>query len=411
MVVSTVISCASPLHAEPNTPSPEITPFDAVQKGNRLYTSGDYQQALQTYESAQPTEPDAPILIYNRANSHYRLEQFDRALELYSQVSAQSKDISLVTKAKFNLGNAHYSKALSMLETPADNPPELQSVLDELVAAVKYYRQVLDLNPDDPDATRNLAVTRLRMKDILDRIKQQAEQQQRQQQNQELAEKIKKLLERQIETLKQTAALPPDVPPGPTTEAAQLQAECAKLSPQQQQLSDDTAAVRDEVDQMLDQTPPPPANPDPCTVDPAQMDRMAKQTVSTELTNATQSQDNAVDRLDSLEVTPAIESEAAAAEHLKRALEALGQPQQQDQPQQSDQDQQQQDEQSQQDQQSEQPQDSQDQQDQPQPDEAEQQAAQIPDTTAQEILDKEKERNEQRRAIQLRGYQTVEKDW
>ena len=36
---------ASLLHAEPNTPGPELTPFGAVQKGNRLYACGQDQKA------------------------------------------------------------------------------------------------------------------------------------------------------------------------------------------------------------------------------------------------------------------------------------------------------------------------------------------------------------------------------
>ena len=415
IITSLIILCSCRLYAEPNAPSVELTAYRAVQKGNRLYSSGDYQQAVQAYESAQPTETDAPILLYNRANALYRLNDFDRAADLYGQVSAQSKDMSLVTKAKFNLGNTHYRRALNLLNAQGQESPDLQKTLDQLVAAVTYFRQALDINPDDTDAAHNLAVVRLTMKDILDRIKKQAEQQERQEQNRELAEKIKKLLERQIEILQQTVAVPQDIPPGPTVEATEVQGECAKLSPRQQQLGQDTAAVRDEVNEMIEQAPPPQANPDPCTVDPAQTDRMIKQIVANELTNATQNQDNAVERLDRQEVAPAIEAETTAAEHLQRALEALGQPQQDQEQDDQQQDESQEDQQSQED--SQQDQEQPDQQ-KPQSDQQEQQPEQqppqnveMPDTTAQDILDKEKEREEQRRAIQSRGYEPVEKDW
>ena len=387
----------------------------AVEKGNVSYAKGNYDDALRQYQQPQMDDPNRPTILYNRANCSYKLEQFDTAIDYYRQASAESKDMQLVAKAKYNLGNSYFQRALKH-----KTDTNLQDTLEELATAVRYYRETLKINPQDQDARHNIAVARLTMKDILDAIKKQQEKQEQQQKQEDLAEKIKKLLERQVQTLQKTAALN-QVDPDPNVPADAKQRFLEQITGEQAQLKDDTLAVGEEAQQNLSQlnqqqtgagaaapTSPPGSGP-PDEKLGAQQEAM--ETVVTELTGAIDEQGNAIEQLEDHQLPPAGRAEMAAAQHLKNALDALSDPNQPQQ-QQGDQqqDQQGEDQQEKKDQQQDQT-GRQDQSPQEQPDQQPDQQAAPPDTTAQAILDKEKQRREQQRKVRLRGYQPVDRDW
>ncbi|MCK5269271.1 MAG: tetratricopeptide repeat protein [Sedimentisphaerales bacterium] len=150
-----------------------------VRQGNQLYRQQNYQKALQQYDQAQPEGSNNPSLQYNRANCLYKLEDYAESINLYREVSAQAKDTQLVVRAKYNMGNCHFQQGIKQRDT---NP---QKALEELTDAVKNYRESLDMNPQDDEARRNIAVTRLVMKDIMDQIKKDQEKQKQQQQDKE----------------------------------------------------------------------------------------------------------------------------------------------------------------------------------------------------------------------------------
>jgi Ca-activated chloride channel homolog len=150
---------------------------ELARQGNQLYRQQNYQKALQQYEQAQPEGSSNPVLQYNRANCLYKLEDYAESINLYREVSAQAKDMQLVAKAKYNLGNCHFQQGIKQRD---ENP---QKALEELAGAVKNYRESLDMNPKDAEARRNIAVTRLVMKDIMDQIKKDQEKQKQQQQD------------------------------------------------------------------------------------------------------------------------------------------------------------------------------------------------------------------------------------
>lgn len=150
---------------------------ELVRQGNLLYRQQNYQKALRQYDQAKSEGSDNPSLQYNRANCFYKLEDYTRSINLYREVSANAKDMQLAVRAKYNLGNCHFQQGVKQRDA---NP---QKALEELASAVKNYRESLDMNPRDTEAQRNIAVTRLVMKDIMDQIKKEREKQKQQQQD------------------------------------------------------------------------------------------------------------------------------------------------------------------------------------------------------------------------------------
>ena len=388
----------------------------SIEKGNQLFREGQFQLALEQYEQAQPEMPDAPVLLYNRANCFYKLEDYDQALNLYQQVSAESKDMRLVARSKYNLGNCHFQQGLKQRD---GNP---KKAMEELTTAVSFYRQGLDIKPQDEDARHNIAVARLIMKDILDQIKKQQEEEKKQNQAQQLAEKIKELLKRQVELLQKTTQNNKD-PNEPDLSPEKNAGIFTQLADDQQKLKVDTAATQEESKQLLDQAqsqaqaqaqtptpqPPPAGGAGQPSVDQVQQMKQIMETVTGELAEAVKHQETAVEHLNNIQPPPAGQAQEKAAQALIRALEAFPQKPPQEQQQQQDKQDQQQDQQEQQQQQDNQEQQQDQQEQQQQEQESKQEPA--PDTTAQEIIDQEKQRKQQEKKVRRGGYQSVDKDW
>ncbi len=109
---------------------------EAIEVGNKAFSAGMYEPALNAYEIAQESLPERSEPVYNTANTLYRQQRFREAIELYDQILARP-DLKLSDWTTFNVGNALYG---------ADQPEQ----------AVEMYKQALRNNPDDFDAKHNL---------------------------------------------------------------------------------------------------------------------------------------------------------------------------------------------------------------------------------------------------------------
>jgi Ca-activated chloride channel family protein len=163
---------------------------DLVRQGNGLYKKGNFNEALNLYDRALVDKPQAPEPKFNKANSFYNLDDLAKAIDLYKEVAAEAKDMKLVTKAKYNMGNCYFQQGSKQKDS------NLQKALDDLKTSISYWRQVLDIEPENQKAARNIEVARLMIKDILDQLNKQkdpnqpqdpnqSQQQQQQQQNQQ----------------------------------------------------------------------------------------------------------------------------------------------------------------------------------------------------------------------------------
>jgi Ca-activated chloride channel family protein len=147
---------------------------EMIRQGNQLFADGQYTQAINKYNEAMVEQPEAVEPKFNKANGYYRLDDLGEAIDLYQEVAAESKDMALVTKAKYNLGNCFFQRGSKQRDS------DLQKALEDMEMSITYWRQVLDIDPKNEKAARNIEVARLTIKDIVDQLKKQQEQQKQQ---------------------------------------------------------------------------------------------------------------------------------------------------------------------------------------------------------------------------------------
>jgi len=150
-----------------------------LREGNKLFAQGNYNEAINKYDQALIEKPDALEPKFNKADSFFRLDDIEKALDLYREVSAESKDMKLVAKAKYNLGNCYFQQGSKQKDS------NLQKALEDLRTSIDYWRQVLDIEPNNEKAAKNIEVARLIIKDIIDQLNKQKQQQKQDQQKQQ----------------------------------------------------------------------------------------------------------------------------------------------------------------------------------------------------------------------------------
>ena len=147
---------------------------EALRRGNRLFGDSKYTDAINKYNEALVEQPQALEPKFNKADGYYRMDDLGPAMDLYQEVAAGSKDMALVAKAKYNLGNCLFQRGSKQRDS------DLQKAVDDMKTSITYWRQVLDINPKNEKAARNIEVARLTIKDIMDQLKKQQEQQKQQ---------------------------------------------------------------------------------------------------------------------------------------------------------------------------------------------------------------------------------------
>jgi Ca-activated chloride channel family protein len=163
-----------------------------VREANKLYRQGQFKEAADGYDRALTESPEIIEPRFNKADSYFRLDDLQQAIDLYKAVAAESRDMQLVEKAKYNLGNCFFKQGSKLKDS------DLQKALENMQSAIGSWRQVLDTNPASEKAAKNIEVARLTIKDIIDQInKQKQQQEQQQQQQKQTQEDLKQLLEKQ----------------------------------------------------------------------------------------------------------------------------------------------------------------------------------------------------------------------
>ncbi|MGA2071620.1 MAG: hypothetical protein ABSG97_09750 [Sedimentisphaerales bacterium] len=355
----------------------------AVREANKLYKQGQFKQAADGYDRAMTESPEAIEPRFNKADSFYRLDDLQQAIDLYKAVAAESKDMQLVEKAKYNLGNCFFKQGTKLKDS------DLQKALENMQTAIGSWRQVLDINPANEKAAKNIEVARLTIKDIIDQInKQKQEQQKQQQQQKQTQEDLKQLLEQQKALADKTQQTKQKADSNSISQE-QAKQDYKDIAKQQSDLKDKTEQAMDKIQQQQD-----PNNPDP-----------KQQQAGQNLKNAADKQKDAAEKLNNSDAAGGKQSQDKAAEEIEKALKSLSEQQNQQQQQKRNEQQSNWQQGQQEPSQPQEPNQAQQQQEQ-----QEQQAA-APDTTAEEILDKEQKQKEQRQMMQSPGFQNVDKDW
>lgn len=167
-----------------------------INDGNKLFAAGDYAGALEKYMKAREAEPANPLLFYNIGTCQYKLGNFEEAKkELESAVRMPDK--KMAAKAAYNLANTHFRMG------------EKSSEGSERIAAwresVAYLKKAIDLDNKFENAKRNVEIVQRKLKEELDKQKENKDPNQDQDNDQKqppLSEKAKEALARALQLSK-----------------------------------------------------------------------------------------------------------------------------------------------------------------------------------------------------------------
>jgi len=120
--------------------------FGGIERGNRLYRGGQYEEAVEAYRAALGTRSDGPVLRYNLGTALLRLGRYAEAEE-YLRGALAEVDADTRGVVQYNLGQRFLEEARS-----TDDPAASAALYD---SAVEAYRHALRQHPGDVDAKWN----------------------------------------------------------------------------------------------------------------------------------------------------------------------------------------------------------------------------------------------------------------
>jgi len=352
-----------------------------VKEGNNAYTKGEYDSAVTAYDDALKDAPDSPYVCFNKGAALYKKGDYEGASEAFEKAALNSREQQLEAKSKFNLGNSAYKEA------EAQKEKDLQKALEGCSKSVSYYQEALDLDPDLKEAAENMEMVRLVMKNLLDEMQKQKEADQKDQEKKEqAAEKLKELIKEQETALEKNKNIEKE-----RAENGDSKTSDKKIG----ELADEQKAIRDKTEALSKEWP-----------DGEGQDNASDEVpVSKHLENAVKEQEAAYGNLGQKNTKEAANNQEDAIKELKEALDSR-QKESNNGTGQNDKDQQD----KQQGQQQQEPYSDEAKKDGGDQTQEQVSAAELSDD-AQDILNDEKENKEQRRAMIIRGYKEVDKDW
>jgi len=274
---------------------------DLVNRGNGLYSAGDYDQALEAYDKALAEQPDAGEVFFNKGNVFFQKGEYDKAREAYQAAALHTKDPTLEASAHYNRGNAVFAEGRRELET---NP---RKALTQWGQSVQHYQEALRIDPQFKEAARNIEVVRLALKDLADRIK-KAEEAAREQQKQreEMQKELDEVIREQESEIKQNDALQQKAA---QTSEESVSGEAQELASDQEKTREKTGTIADKLKELQARNQQSPQQADP-----------AASAAEERLEKAREAQRSAVEKLEKTELGEARKDQEEALEHLKEAL-------------------------------------------------------------------------------------------
>ena len=148
---------------------------DQIEKGNRLFEQGQYDEAVTAYGEVLVDDPDAPLLNFNMGAAHYKAGKYDAALSSLARVPTVDDKQNRAANTAYNMGNTQYQIGAA---AETRNPQEALSAYE---AALASYRRALGANPADHDAKFNYEFVTKTIEDLEERMKQDQQNPQNQQ--------------------------------------------------------------------------------------------------------------------------------------------------------------------------------------------------------------------------------------
>jgi tetratricopeptide (TPR) repeat protein len=139
------------------------------RRANRLFSKGDYEEALRLYGEALQFDPSDGKLNMNRGSALYRLDEFDEAERAYLDALSQlpQDQRRALADAHYNLGNIQFRQG-EQLESAGD----ISSARGKYSQALENYINTLKLRPNDKDAKWNLELAHQKV-DMLEQMQDQ----------------------------------------------------------------------------------------------------------------------------------------------------------------------------------------------------------------------------------------------
>ena len=366
-----------------NNPSFAESTSGLIDKGNKSWVAGDYDEAIKNYDEAAVDSPESPYIYFNKGTALYKKGDFNAAIDEFEKAALKSKKPEMEAKSRYNMGDCTFREAEKQMDS------DLKKSLELCQKSLLHYQDSLKLDPGFKKAAENIEIVRLYMKNILDEIKKREEEaKQQEQQSKENSEDLQKLIKRQENALEKNKQIS-----GSKTTPDEKKNNLNRLADEQKTITDDTQKLADKIKAQSSKQNQGGENP-----------------ALTHLNNAVKEQEAAEGNLRNSEGSFAKENQQNAINEMKEALkppdkdrnkqqqgdkqkeEGQQEQQQGKQGQQKDQDKQKNEEPS---------------QDQNQSDKEEQAELQKSDKDAQNILDEEKENRKQRRINTSGGYKDV----
>ena len=229
-------------------------PADAVREGLNWYGKGEFDKARDRFATAREQFDSgdagkAAIAAFDLACASHKKGDFAQAREWYLKAGL-AHDKSLAAAAHFNLGTLAAEEARRLAGEQPENvaADKRQEVLDQLKTAVASFRHVLELQPDNARARRDIELVRQWIKYYADKWLAHDREKRRQETN------LLAFLEFLIETQR---ALRESIKALPTTAPADAFAEPKRL---QDELNEEIPALKDKIKTELTPQQPPGGN-------------------------------------------------------------------------------------------------------------------------------------------------------
>lgn len=226
-------------------PSPG-TVRGAILRANRAYERQNFDEAIHVYATIPPT-PDRPAAIcFNEGLAFAGMGDAGRAAQSFRMADLNATDNTLRANARFNLARLRYDGAMELAQT------EPERAIEELREAARTFRAVLDVDPADAEAAKNVERTRLAIRAIQEQLRREAEErQQRQSQMNEMAQQLQQLAERQRQAADQSQQAEQQM-----QQDSAVGAEASRQSQANQRpISEETQEMMQKLSEMLQNMP------------------------------------------------------------------------------------------------------------------------------------------------------------
>ncbi len=115
-------------------------PLYAAEHPDKLYAEGKYKDAEEAYRKLDMDRPGDLKFRYNRGCAAFQAGSLDAAHAAFTSVVRRSTDDDMRFRGLYNLGNTAYKQG-------------------DFAQAGEYYKQALQLRPNDADAGHNLELS------------------------------------------------------------------------------------------------------------------------------------------------------------------------------------------------------------------------------------------------------------